>query len=62
MNTMMECCEDPQRHHQAIFEKYSDRRFKRASLYVEAEMKRGFKLSPTASLKDVDRLDGYANY
>ncbi|KAJ5123297.1 hypothetical protein N7448_009394 [Penicillium atrosanguineum] len=62
MTTMMECCEDPQRHHQAIFEKYSDRRFKRASLYVEAEMKRGFKLLPMVSLKDVDRLEGFANY
>jgi len=62
MTTMLDCCEDPQRHHQAIFDKYSDRRFKRASLYVEAEIKRGFKLLPAASLKDVDRLDGYANY
>ncbi|KAJ5227315.1 uncharacterized protein N7469_007321 [Penicillium citrinum] len=44
MSTMLECCEDAQRHHQAIFEKYSDRRFKRASLYVEAEVHRGFTL------------------
>lgn len=62
MITMMECCEDPQRHHQAIFEKYSDRRFKRASLFVEAESKQGFTLSPVALLKNVDRLDGNANY
>lgn len=59
---MLECCEDPNRHHHAIFEKYSDRRFKRASLYVEAEIKRGFELSPATSLKDPLRLDGSANY
>lgn len=62
MTTMMECCEDPQRHHQAIFEKYSDRRFKRASLFVETEFRQGFTLSPVALLKNVDRLDGNANY
>ncbi|KAJ5690586.1 G2/mitotic-specific cyclin-4 [Penicillium macrosclerotiorum] len=62
MSTMLECCEDPQRHHQAIYEKYSDRRFKRASLYVEAEMKRGFNLSRPTNLKNADRLDGLANY
>lgn len=59
---MLECCEDPQRHHQAIFEKYSDRRFKRAALYVEAQLKGGFKLLPAASLKDSKRLTGSANY
>lgn len=62
MITMMECCEDPHRHHQAIFEKYSDRRFKRAALYVEAQLKGDFKLLPIASLKDGKRLNGSANY
>lgn len=62
MITMMECCEDPHRHHQAIFEKYSDRRFKRAALYVEAQFKGGFKLLPVASMKDSMRMDGSANF
>ncbi|CAI7668379.1 unnamed protein product [Penicillium pancosmium] len=62
MSTMLECCEDPHRHHQAIFEKYSDRRFKRASLYVEAEIHRGFKLPHPTSLKNPRRQDGTENY
>jgi hypothetical protein len=41
---IMECCENPQKHHAAVFEKYSDRRYKRASLFVQAEMARGFIL------------------
>jgi G2/mitotic-specific cyclin 3/4 len=41
---MMECCEAPQKHHGAVFDKYSDRRYKRASIFVQTEMSRGFKL------------------
>lgn len=41
---MIECCDDPQKHHAAVYEKYTDRRFKRASLFVQGEMKKGFKL------------------
>lgn len=41
---LLECCENPQKHHQAVFDKYSDRRYKRASLFVEAEMAKGFAL------------------
>lgn len=62
MTIMMECCEDPTRHHQAIFEKYSDRRFKRAALYVEAQIKGGFKLLPVASLSNGKRMIGSANF
>ncbi|KAE8380120.1 cyclin-like protein [Aspergillus bertholletiae] len=41
---MVECCEIPRKHHAAIYEKYTDKRFKRASLFVEAEMRKGFHL------------------
>ncbi|CZR65112.1 related to G2/mitotic-specific cyclin 3 [Phialocephala subalpina] len=41
---MLECCENPEKHHQAVFDKYSDRRYKRASLFVQAEMAKGFVL------------------
>jgi G2/mitotic-specific cyclin 3/4 len=44
---MMECCEDPAKHHAAVYEKYSDRRYKRASLFVKGEMESGFVL-PTS--------------
>jgi hypothetical protein len=41
---MMECCENPQKHHSAVFDKYADRRYKRASLFVQAEMAKNFRL------------------
>ncbi|KAL8698790.1 MAG: hypothetical protein Q9224_001692 [Gallowayella concinna] len=41
---MVECCEDPRNHHAAIFDKYMDKRYKRASLYAETEMRRGFQI------------------
>ncbi|GLI74077.1 B-type cyclin [Penicillium ochrochloron] len=62
MSTMLECCEDPQRHHMAIYEKYSDRRFKSASTFVEKEIKGGFQLPRPTPFHDTDRLDGVANY
>ena len=42
--TMLSCCDDPQRHHGAIFNKYADKRFKRASTFVQAELTKGFAL------------------
>ncbi|KAJ9198652.1 hypothetical protein DTO164E3_5123 [Paecilomyces variotii] len=47
VSLILECCENPQKHHSAVFEKYTDKRFKRASLFVEAEMKKGFRLPET---------------
>ncbi|CAO1599177.1 B-type cyclin [Xanthoria calcicola] len=41
---MVECCEDPRKHHAAIFDKYMDKKFKRASLFAETEMRRGFQV------------------
>ncbi|KAA8912863.1 cyclin-like protein [Sphaerosporella brunnea] len=32
--TLVECCENPKIHHNAIYKKYADRRFKRASIFV----------------------------
>ena len=46
---MVECCENPQRHHNAIYEKYSDKRFKRAALFVENEMAKGFQVFDVAA-------------
>ncbi|KAG8530257.1 uncharacterized protein KY384_004758 [Bacidia gigantensis] len=46
---MVECCEDPQKHHAAIYEKYMDRRYKRASTFAESEMRRGFQLLPVSN-------------
>lgn len=44
---IMEGCENPQKHHSAVFEKYSDRRYKRASVFVQGEMEKDFTLPPT---------------
>ena len=41
---IVECCEDPRKHHCAIFDKYTDKRFKRASLFAETEMRKGFQV------------------
>ncbi|KAL8715371.1 MAG: hypothetical protein Q9220_000704 [cf. Caloplaca sp. 1 TL-2023] len=41
---MVECCEDARKHHAAIFDKYTDKRYKRASLFAETEMRRGFQV------------------
>ncbi|PGH00921.1 hypothetical protein AJ79_08076 [Helicocarpus griseus UAMH5409] len=44
VSLILECCGDPMKHHSAVFEKYSDRRFKRASTFVRTEVGKGFKL------------------
>lgn len=46
---MVECCEDARKHHCAIFDKYTDKRYKRASNFAESEMKRGFQIEDVAS-------------
>lgn len=46
---MVECCEDARKHHCAIFDKYTDKRYKRASHFAESEMKRGFQIEDVAS-------------
>jgi hypothetical protein len=41
---MLECCQDAQKHHSAVFEKYTDKRYKRASTFVHGEVLKGFVL------------------
>ncbi|KAI1950911.1 B-type cyclin [Ophidiomyces ophidiicola] len=48
VSMMLDCCEFPMRHHPAIYEKYSDRRFKRSSYFVENEVMRGFEIPPVS--------------
>ena len=48
---MTECCENPQKHHAAIFEKYSDKRFKRAATFVQNEMQRGFRVPEVSATR-----------
>lgn len=44
---LLECCEDPRKHHAAVYNKYCDKRYKRASAFVENEIQRGFRLPGT---------------
>lgn len=41
---LLECCRSPQKHHTAVYDKYADRRFKKASTFVEEEVNKGFVL------------------
>ncbi|KAK3685703.1 cyclin-like protein [Podospora appendiculata] len=40
-----ECCQDPRKHHGAVFDKYAGQRYKRASTFVETEISKGFTVS-----------------
>lgn len=44
LDAIYKCCEDPEKHHGAVYEKYTDKRYKRASTFVRGEMAKGFKL------------------
>ncbi|KAL3478637.1 cyclin-like protein [Aspergillus californicus] len=56
ISLMLECCEMPRKHHAAIYEKYTDKRFKLASHFVEAEMRKHFRLpEPTKENSVLDR-------
>ncbi|OAG10122.1 uncharacterized protein CC84DRAFT_1213485 [Paraphaeosphaeria sporulosa] len=44
LSVMLECCEAPQKHHAAVYDKYTDKRYKRASIFVETELNKGFQL------------------
>ncbi|KAI9158715.1 G2/mitotic-specific cyclin-4 [Paramyrothecium foliicola] len=41
---LLECCEEPRLHHAAIFDKYSEKRFKEASTIVQECLDAGFML------------------
>ncbi len=44
VQTILECCDDSRKHHSAVYDKYADKRYKRASLFVESEIQKGFRL------------------
>ncbi|EGR44892.1 uncharacterized protein TRIREDRAFT_69437, partial [Trichoderma reesei QM6a] len=41
---MIECCENPHKHHAAVFEKYREKRFKEVSTQVQRALDAGFTL------------------
>ncbi|OCK78897.1 hypothetical protein K432DRAFT_394385 [Lepidopterella palustris CBS 459.81] len=44
VSVMFECCENPSKHHAAVYDKYADKRYRQASLFVECEISNGFEL------------------
>lgn len=44
LGAIFECCTEAQKHHAAVFEKYADKRYKRASTFVSGELLHGFRL------------------
>jgi len=52
---LLECCEDPRKHHAAVYKKYCDKRYKRASAFVETEIQRGFQLPDSACIAGIQQ-------
>jgi G2/mitotic-specific cyclin 3/4 len=42
---IFDCCQIARKHHSAVFEKYSDKRYKRSATTVENKILKGFTLS-----------------
>ena len=49
LQAILDCCGNPHLHHAAVFDKYTDKRYKRASTFVEGEIGRDFKLPSRVS-------------
>lgn len=45
-HAILQCCRDPRTHHAAVYEKYASDKFKKASIFVEEELLRGFSIPP----------------
>jgi len=63
---LLECCEHPDKHHNAVFEKYSDRKYKRTAVFVQNELQKGFALprypSSRPSLMSIDDVEARMAY
>lgn len=57
---IMDCCEAPQKHHGAVYEKYADRKYKRAAIFVQSELRMGFSLPLPASRPSLPPFDDVA--
>lgn len=51
LHGIMECCDNPRHHHLSVYEKYTDKRYKCASTFVEAEILKGFSLLARLSIR-----------
>lgn len=55
------CCDIAKKHHDAVFEKYQDRRYKRASVYVQETISRGFSI-PSASRPSLPNIETFPEH
>lgn len=64
--TIFECCLTPRKHHAAVFHKYANAKYKRASTFVESEVSRGYILpfpsAPSQPSRFPDNSLSSANY
>ncbi|KAI1814694.1 hypothetical protein GGS20DRAFT_547526 [Poronia punctata] len=44
LSSLLDCCRHARQHHSAVFDKYSDKRYRYASSFVEEEIMKGFVL------------------
>ncbi|KAF2432763.1 hypothetical protein EJ08DRAFT_647853 [Tothia fuscella] len=44
LELLLQCCQTPRKHHAAVFEKYTEKRYKKASIYTEGQIAGGFQL------------------
>jgi G2/mitotic-specific cyclin 3/4 len=44
MAVILECCQKQREHHSAVFDKYAQKQYKKASGFVETELMKGFEL------------------
>jgi hypothetical protein len=59
MSVILECCQKQRDHHNAVFEKYAQKQYKKASIYVEGELAKGFEL-PAVKRESSLGVGGYA--
>jgi hypothetical protein len=57
---ILECCQKQREHHSAVFEKYTQKQYRKASIYVESELAKGFELPPVVKRESSLGVSGYA--
>ncbi|KAF2719763.1 hypothetical protein K431DRAFT_106326 [Polychaeton citri CBS 116435] len=60
LEVLVECCENPKVHHLAVFEKFCDKRYKKAAVFVAGQMAQGFRLP--SKPQPLNQANIFANY
>ncbi|KAI1180785.1 cyclin-like protein [Nemania sp. FL0916] len=61
ISMLLDCCRHARKHHCAVFEKYTDKRYKQASTFVQDEIMKGFNLPFEHRLSMPYSLDSFNN-